>query len=481
MAIKSFADIVSDMESYIKLKRPDADILEGTVLRDIVIEAVANEIASAYSSIATLQQAQSVAFAADLTTEEMDALAANYNLSRKQPAYATGFVTFSAFNKPTADIQIGASDGSGGVVVSTRSQADGSVVQFVTSQTVFLKSTAVQDLTYGTYDVTASIIAVFAGASGNVGSNNVVVLQQPVPGINSITNRLATSGGLDIESNTALAQRVIAKAEARNLGTKAGYRSLVISQQGVQDASVVGPNDAEAVRTQFGNEVDIYLLGTNPIQAQQVTTFYNSQLTYVLDNKPVLSIVGVLGLSNSVPFTFSQGVDYALVNDTTSPYAKSVKSLDAVQWTIPGMKPDNASLFTVAYIYDKNVPDTQLILDDPNNQILTADTLAKEATMVIIDIGFTAVANGGYDKGAVLTSVINALNTIVNSGGLGAKVEQSDLVYQIRSQVPGVASIVVPFATLARRGSSGSNQFVQASLTEYLRLDGNSLLGMSVI
>jgi uncharacterized phage protein gp47/JayE len=480
MAILTFADIVNDMINYIKLKRPDADTLEGTVLRDIVIEAVSQEIANAYTEISTLEKAQSVNYANDLTIQQMDDLAANFDLTRKAATYSTGFVTFSAFTQPNSDIQIGSGDGSGGVIVTTRTLDDGSVVQFVTTQTVFLRSTAVQDPTYGTYDVTAPIVAMFAGISGNVGSNNIVVIQQPIPGINTATNRLATSGGTDLESNSALAQRIIAKAQARNLDTKAGYRSLVISQPGILDASVVGPNDPEAVRNQFGNEVDIYLLGTNPAQAQQVTTFYNGTLEYLIDNRPVTSVIGVIGLSNAVPFTFSQGVDYNLSLDITTPYAKSVLASDKLAWSVLGAKPDAGSLFTIAYVYDKNVPDTQNLLELEDNRVLTADVLAKEAIEVFIDIGFTATATGGYDKTTVQTQIIAALTTIINTGGLGARVEQSDLVYQIRNTVQGISSIILPFTTLARRGSSGSNQYLQAQLTEYFRLDNNSLTGIVV-
>lgn len=481
MAIKSFADIVTDMINFIKLKRPDADVLEGTVLRDLVVEAVSNEIASAYGNISTLQQAQSVLFADSLTTDEMDALAANYALTRKQATYATGFVTFSAFNKPIADIQIGSGDGSGGVIVSTRTLANGSVVQFVTTQTVFLRTSAIIDPTYGTYDTTAPVIAVFAGASGNVGANNIVVLQQPTPGINTITNRLATSGGTDIESNTDLAARIVAKAQARNLGTKPGYRSLVIEQQGILDASVVGPGDADAVRAQYGNEVDIYLLGTNPVQAQQMTTFYNAQLTYGLDYKPVVAVIGIVGLSNAIPFTFSQGVDYVLSIDSTTPYAHSIRASDIIQWLPFGSRPDNISPFTISYIYDKNVPDAQALLEDPANRVLTADVLTKQATEVFIDIGFQATANGGYDKAVVLTQIIDALNVYINSTGLGVRIEQSDLVYRLRNQIAGISSIMLPFTQLSRRVTPGANQYLQAKQTEYFRLDNTSLTGITVV
>lgn len=481
MAIKSFSDIVTDMINFIKLKRPDADTLEGTVLRDLVVEAVSNEIATAYGDISTLQKAPSVVYADQLTVDEMDALAANYDLTRKQATYATGFATFSAFNKPVADVQIGAGDGSGGSIVSTRTLANGSIVQFVTTQTVFLRTSAIIDPTYGTYDVTAPVVAVFSGSTGNVGANNVVVLQQPIPGINTVSNRLATSGGTDIESNVDLANRIVAKAQARNLGTKPGYRSLVIEQEGIQDASVVGPGDADAVRDQYGNEVDIYLLGTNPVQAQQMTTFYNTNLNYTLDFKPVVSVIGIVGLSNAIPFTFSQGVDYNLSIDSTTPYAHSIRASDKIVWTVFGNKPDNVSPFTISYIYDKNVADTQLILEDPANKVLTADVLTKQGTQVIIDIGFVATATGGYDKAIVLTSIIDALNTYIAGTGLGARIEQSDLVYRLRNEIPGIASIYLPFTTLSRRVTPGSNQFLQAKQTEYFRFDGISLIGITVV
>ena len=481
MAIKTYSDIATEMQDFIQRRQPNATTIEGSVLRDLVIEGVANEIALAYQDIATLGKAQSVVFANELTADEMNNLAANFGLSRKPANSASGFVTFSSFTKPAFDIQIGANDGSGGVIVTTRQLSDGSVIQFATTATAFLFQSAVKDPNTGTYDVTIPAAAVTPGVSGNVGANTIVVLQQALPGINSITNKLASSGGIDEESNTELANRIVVSAQARNLGTKSGYRSLILSQNGIQDASVVGPNDPEAVRTQYGGEVDIYQLGTNPTQDVMVTTFMATNLNYIIDNRPVLSVISITGLSNSTPFTFTQNIDYVFAQDITSIYKGSMESLDAIQFTIPGAKPDDQSTMNVTYVYDKAIATSQALVDDPDNKILTSDVLVKEATEVIVDIGFIAISAGGANVQDVRTQVIDQLTIIVNSTGLGARLDQSDLVYQIRSAVPGVSSITLPFTNLSTRGSGGgSNQFLQADLTQYFRLDGTSLSGIVV-
>jgi phage-related baseplate assembly protein len=481
MAIKTFAEIVSDMQSFIQQKQPNATTIEGTVLNDLVIEGIANEISLAYSDIQAAGESQSVVFANTLSTADMDNLAANFNLTRKPAQSAVGFVTFSSFTKPAADIQIGAADGSGGIVVSTRTLQDGSVIQFVTTQTAFLFQISVKNPNTGTYDVTIPVSAVSPGAAGNVGSSTIVVLQQAIPGINAVSNPLATSGGTDQESNTDLANRIIASAQARNLGTKSGYRSLVLSQTGIQDASVVGPNDPEAVRNQHGGEVDIYILGTNPTQSVMITNFFATNLNYIIDSRPVLSVISLTGLSNSTPFTFTQNIDYVFNQDISSVFEGSVQSLDAIQFTIPGAKPDDGSLMNVTYIYDKNIVTTQALLDEPDNDILTSDVLVKEAKEVIIDIGFIATSSGGSNPSDVLIQIIDVLSQIIDTTGLGARIDQSNLVFQIRQQVTAVSSITLPFTNLSIRGSGGgSNQFLQADLTQYFRLDQNSLSGITV-
>lgn len=480
MALKTKEEIALEIEDFIKQKRSDIDITAGSVLHDLAIESVSQEIETGYTDIDKAGKAHSVNYASELTDDEMNDLAANYALTRKEAVKSVSVITFSSYTKPTSIVQIGSDDGLGGVLLATKKLTNGSVVQFVTTQTVYLQPTDLQNPSTKTYDVVAPIEAVVAGTTGNVPANTITVLQQSVPGVNLVKNTIAASGGSDEESNEDLAQRIVLKAQAKQLGTKPGYESLAVTVASVTDAAAVGPNDAEAVRDQFGGEVDVYILGTKPTNYIQTTNYIPGVNDYALDLKPVDSIVQVVGLSLTLPTIFTEGLDWQFVEDDYSVVKKSNRSFDKLSWMSGGNKPDPYSEFEISFIYDKNVEDVQDIFDSEENNLLASDVLIKKAEEILVDIGFTVSILPGYDKTTVRNEIITELTSIINSMKLGDDIDQSDLVFQLRTNVEGIDAITLPFTTLAIRGGSGVTSPLPASLTQYFRTDSNSFTNIVV-
>ena len=113
-------------------------------------------------------------------------------------------------------------------------------------------------------------------------------------------------------------------------------------------------------------------------------------------------------------------------------------------------------------------------MDDPVNRIITADVLAKASTAVIVDIAFTATLLSGYDTNTTQIQIVDAITTFFSTLGLGDPVQQSDLVFYLRDNIPAIDNIILPFTTLCRRGSSGTSDLTSAPYEHFI-LDNTSI------
>lgn len=83
------------------------------------------------------------------------------------------------------------------------------------------------------------IQAVDAGSDGNVGAGAIIVLEDPVDGINTVVNLAATIGGTDAESDDAYRARILSQYQPHGAGNIADYVSWTLSYPGVQRAAVI--------------------------------------------------------------------------------------------------------------------------------------------------------------------------------------------------------------------------------------------------
>ena len=123
--------------------------------------------------------------AASMSETDLDNFCYNWGITRLGGTYSVTTVTFQATTLPTSDIQIGNSDGSGGIVIKTRS-AGGSTLLFTTTQTGYLRTTAVKNPNTGFYEVTVNVIANAIGLLYNVAANTIVLFNSPITGIDSL-------------------------------------------------------------------------------------------------------------------------------------------------------------------------------------------------------------------------------------------------------------------------------------------------------
>lgn len=268
MATKTFDEIIQSLLTFL-IRRNDLFDIKPTAITRTMLDAIANEIAVINNEIENVRTIQTVLNASQMTIEEMDARAANYGVSRKDPTFATVPLTFYITREPRQDITI-----LEGTIVGTNADpALNGSVQFATVEqgTMFAdRVNSYYNPATGFYEITLQAEALTPGTIGNVPINSLV---RSVSTLNSnadlllVTNKVNATGGEDQESNEDLAARLFVSISGINVGTKDGYKSTALAVPGVKDSIVVGAGDRMMVRDlnslgeHIGGRVDVYVQG----------------------------------------------------------------------------------------------------------------------------------------------------------------------------------------------------------------------------
>lgn len=524
MALPTFSQIVSSMLSFLQSSRPDINTNTGTVVNDVVVSTVADQLSaengtdtSVYSSIAYTQDLQAfVNNAALLAPADLDAIGNNYGLTRLPGTAATGIITFRIRNYTTSSPIITVNSGT---VVATLATSQAPAVSFATTATVtFFPSLAPSyfNPVSGFYEQSTTIVCQTIGTVGNVGAATITSLVGPGIGIDAVTNGTATTGGTNVESNTAFAARIQIKLEGNNVGTPNGILSLVETNPNVIQSIVVGPNDPAMQRNQFGGSVDVYIEGQllSSISDTPLYTSSGSQV-FVLNNQPALSVSSVTGVMGGNPYTFVPGEDYNFVENPNSLFAGSVQAGSYVTFalstsfnivsvtdgthlvvnttngmqvgsvitqgtfsttittvtdathivvvsttgfiagmaTFTGLKPDNNTIITISYTYDSLIATLQALFNNDSNHIVASDILIREAIEALINVTASIVIVPGFVPATVAANVQTALTNYINGLNLGAVITLSELVV-VMQDTPGVSE--VDLSTLTLQSVEGS-------------------------
>lgn len=471
MAIRTSDELIQQAINYITAWRPDVDTSVGTLVKDIVVDVPATILGLAYQDLQQIQKASSINYIDELTDSQVEDLAANYGLTRKQGSYATGIVTFIKYSRPDTPITVGASDGTGGVAVSTLKNDNGVSYSFTTVETKqFTPENA--DSLYNPekerYELNITIQADGIGTGFNVAANAIKVFSG-IDGIDDIINYNACQGGLDVETNVQLAERIKTAAQARLLGTIPGYKTLVDSFEQVVDSSIVDTTMVDYIRNTYGNEIDVIIIGTQ-VQAYTATANISDGITYILPTQPVISINSVVGEYGGEQVTFIENTDYRFVKDTTSDYRYSAKAQDKIYWLQDGRQPSGD--YTIQYSANKLIIDLQQTLDSEETHLLGSDVLVREGIEIPVQMALEVNTYSGTNPTSTEIQIKNVIQQYVNNLKLGEKLEQSDIVYELRTQLDAIIdNITLPFTIFSEKGISASANILTCSRYEYFRID----------
>ena len=422
MAQSRFQQIVAAMQQFIQGKNPQISTQEGTIVRDIVIEAPAQQIAQYRDDLDTVVLDQSPDSASDAG---MDLLAQNSGLLRKSAVAAQGSVIFFTWTPPTKDITIPA-----GTVVSTRPSNASSGIQFVTTTTVTMYATlssTYYNTTTKAYEIAVPIQAVNAGSKGNVGANTISSLIAPIIGIDGVYNSAPTVGGAEAESTQQLRARIAAKRLGTALDTLDGLTTFVSTDDRVISTYIVG--NGQSPRDYYG-AVDIYVQGSTLTTVTDVVPVFTNP--YYFKSQPVVDIVSVISsVSGTLPNSSYQ------LNRDQAAYAGSVMGLDSITFSTGNL----GSLF-VTYQYNSLISDLQNNLNQL--QLQNCSVLVHAAVEVLIDITVSIRIASGFDQSSVIGAVQTALSNYISSLTIGTVVKQSALEETILNTA-GVTDCKTPF------------------------------------
>ena len=170
--------------------------------------------------------------AATSSGADLDSFVADFGLTREPAVAATGTVTFTRFTTSgQALVPFGAAiqtaDGTQNFIVetdSTNAAYNAGLGGYVLANTVA--------------SATVPAIAATPGSAGNVLAGSITSINQPIPGIDTVTNTAGLIDGLDAETDAALRSRFVLYFASLSKATLTAIESAIENvQQGLQYTS----------------------------------------------------------------------------------------------------------------------------------------------------------------------------------------------------------------------------------------------------
>lgn len=346
---------------------PGLDKAEGSYIWDALSPAAIELTQAALWAQEVLQRG----FASTTFGEYLDLRCGEHGLTRRGAVKAAGQVTFTV----SGNTYIPA----GALVATPADPVAGE------ESRVFATAAGITIEEEGNYDL--NIVAVEAGAGGNVIPGAISILVNPVPGVTSVTNTAATTGGADTESDSSLLARYYARVQTPGTsGNKADYINWALEVPGVGGVQVIPLwNGAGTVK--------VVLLGYDkgPVSSEIVSSVQN----YIAPAGGTGE--GKAPIGAEVTVVSAIGVD---INVTALIVLTGTKTMDEV--TVAFEKALDEYLKSIAFTGDPTVMYLRvgsLLLDTEGVQSVTTMWINDlESTNITINTGEVGV------KGAVALS-----------------------------------------------------------------------------
>jgi uncharacterized phage protein gp47/JayE len=318
---KDITEIQQSIINNIHDAWPQADTKQGTFISNVFINPISDEIAAMYGDMKLLRLSQSVLTAVG---DDLDYLASNYFIVRKSATKSSGKVRFYLKNTNKSVTLIKDTDLEDsitipyGTVVSSVGTYTSTAIQFQTTESLVYTRDEIKQLSIdgdtGYRYIEAAAESVATGEDKNIAAGVITsVVTTNIKGIAFVSNPYAFYGGTDAESDTSLARRIELAITGSNIGTKDGYLSFCLGQNGVVNAKVVGAGDNIMFRDggyindngeyQFGMGgcVDIYIRGHQNMESTYNFTVSSDYLhgttnfsNIILPKQPVNEIISII-------------------------------------------------------------------------------------------------------------------------------------------------------------------------------------------
>jgi uncharacterized phage protein gp47/JayE len=198
LSLQNFAALVENMAAAVQGA--------AQTLLDLTVGSVLRAILEANASLALwlqwlIVQVLATTRLATSTGNDCDTFGADFGFTRLPAVAATGAVTVSRFTPSAAAfIPVGTS-------VSAVDNSQSFLVVADPSNVAFSTVANGYNLAAGVASLTIAVVASVAGTAGNVQPGAIAVLSSAIAGVDTVTNALALTGGLDAETDTAFRAR----------------------------------------------------------------------------------------------------------------------------------------------------------------------------------------------------------------------------------------------------------------------------------
>jgi uncharacterized phage protein gp47/JayE len=213
-------------------------------LTDITVGSVTRALLEASASIALwlqylIVQTLSMTRLATSSGTDVDSWVNDFGLTRLPAVQAVGSVTLTSLSPQSQSAVIAV-----GTIVKT---SDGLLSFSVTedmTNTAWSASTQAYVRPVGTAAVTVPIEAAVAGSAGNVQAGTINLLGQSVVGIDTVTNSLALTSGLDGESDASVRARFVLYINSLSRATSSAIVNAALAVRQGLTATVLENTDA---------------------------------------------------------------------------------------------------------------------------------------------------------------------------------------------------------------------------------------------
>ena len=224
-----------DLQTFTGLVSAAAAAVQGSArqLIDLTVGSTVRALLEASASVGLwmqwlILQVLQMTRAATSAGADLDSWVADYGLTRLPAVAATGSVTFSRFSPTNSAL----------VPLGTQVKTADAMLAFDVTQDVTNATWNAPLNGYlipaGQAGVTVPVVAEVAGSSGNVQANTITLISAAISGVDTVTNALAFTNGIDAETDAALRARFQNYINTRAEATPAAVGYAVQSvQQGL--------------------------------------------------------------------------------------------------------------------------------------------------------------------------------------------------------------------------------------------------------
>lgn len=297
---KSFTVLVQDIVTAVQGKANGlVDLTIGSVLRAVT---EANATVTLWLQGLILQLLATTR-AATSNQSDLDSFMLDFGVMRLPAVAASGLVTFSRFT-PTAQAVVPV-----GATILTADGTQSYTVNLDTTNSAYSAALGGYVLAPGTTSVTVSVTSVNVGIAANAVAGQVALINQPIPGVDTVNNAAGFTNGVDAEGDTALRARFILYLASLSKATAGAVGSAIASlEQGLTYSFTENVNYAGAA--QPGYFFVVVDDGTGAPPSALLSTVYNA-IDAVRATTITFGVFAPVKLTANIAMTVTTAAGYA--------------------------------------------------------------------------------------------------------------------------------------------------------------------------